>query len=573
MTAAGLPGKSRIRDLRHAAGAGLVALGLAMGAATQLLAQAPAARRAAPEASDGELIYQFANPGLYAIAREYFPSDEIGTPAKRIFRLTRDQIDQTVQSLLPKYFEQSVKTRMDRDPLQTNYEFAEMLGINNANFGGLSGWIGDIAQRVRKDPAGLFNCPEGAGKEACLRTEATAFVVKAYRGDVGAEKLARTVDFFLKGVSTSNLAQASGDLVEVVLNSPDFLFRKETDVTRTNRLTPAQLLQAVTYTMADAPPEQLGLDSRNAEAYLSRGERAAQTIAALKDSKEARAKLTRFFRAWLEIKEPGDFTISTQVFPEFTRQLSAAMLDETNRFLADKLAKPSPTLKDITQAGESFVSRPLEPIYATKAADASGMKAVALDASRRLGILSQPAVIASHSGPTDSRPIKRGVFWARKVMCMDLEPPPPDLHAKLYEMDGVTERQRIEQSTAGANCVGCHKIINPFGFFLEHYDALGRWRDKDNGHPIDPSIAVEFLDEGPKTAKTTVEALKTFTGSAMFKQCFVRQLFRFYMGREEKASDDPLLRHMFLEFAINDEQDILKVVYMLSSSDRIVRRQ
>ena len=198
---------------------------------------------------------------------------------------------------------------------------------------------------------------------------------------------------------------------------------------------------------------------------------------------------------------------------------------------------------------------------------------VNLDPAQRLGVFSQPAVIASHSGPTNTRPIKRGVFWVRKVMCMEMEPPPPDIHAKIYEMAGATERQKIESSTAGPACAGCHKIINPFGFFLESYDALGRWRTRDNNAPIDTSILINFLDEEPEKTASTVDALRNFTNSMMFKQCFVRQMFRYYMGRKEEASDDPLLRRMFFEFAHNDRQDILRAVWMLTSSDRIVRRQ
>ena len=173
----------------------------------------------------------------------------------------------------------------------------------------------------------------------------------------------------------------------------------------------------------------------------------------------------------------------------------------------------------------------------------------------------------------DSRPIKRGVFWVRKVMCMDLEPPPKDIHPKLYELTGATERQRIEQSTAGPNCAGCHKVINPFAFFQESYDALGRWRAEDKGLPIDTSMLIDFLDEDPVKTTSAVEALRTLTGSLMFKQCFVRQLFRFYMGRNEEPSDDQLLRRMFFEFAHKDEQDILGALRTLVSSDRIDRRQ
>ena len=106
----------------------------------------------------------------------------------------------------------------------------------------------------------------------------------------------------------------------------------------------------------------------------------------------------------------------------------------------------------------------------------------------------------------------------------------------------------------------------------ENYDAIGRWRTTDQGLPIDASISVSFLDEGPLTTSTPVDALKGFTGSMRFKQCFVRQLFRFYMGRDELPADDPVLRQMFFGFATNDEQDIVQLLRVLATSSGFSQR-
>jgi hypothetical protein len=106
----------------------------------------------------------------------------------------------------------------------------------------------------------------------------------------------------------------------------------------------------------------------------------------------------------------------------------------------------------------------------------------------------------------------------------------------------------------------------------ESYDAIGRYRTTDNGQPIDASIAVDFLDEGPFSASTSVEALKGFTRSWRFQQCFTRQLFRFYMGRDESEGDDPLLRTMFLDFARQDSQDLTGMLRTLAGSKSISDR-
>ncbi len=504
---------------------------------------------------------------IETLARQFFPSDERKAPAARLIRLTREQIDASLAVLLPGYGVKSVKSAIPRDPLQTNYEYADLVGLNASNMSGLTSWISEVSRRVRQNPTALIRC--ATVDDACLRTHARAFATKAFRGDAKPERVEKIVEFYVVGVKTVGLNQATADLVEVVLNSPDFLFRKEIETGAHDRLAPAQLLQAVTYTIADAPPDAVSLLSEKADQHLRNGTEAATTISALLQTQAARAKLQRFFKAWLEIKEPGDFTISQSVFPEFKPAYAASMLSEAQQFLTAQLSKPTPSLKDITQS----LAIDGEAAGETAVADPIAAKLAETETVARIGLLTMPAVLASHSGPTNSRPIKRGVFWARKVMCMEMEPPPKELHAKLYDMSGVTERHRIEQSTKGAACVGCHKIINPLGFFLESYDALGRTRTVDNGQPIDTGILIDFLGSTPVKTDTAVGAVKVLSSSAMFKQCFVRQMFRFYMARSEEPSDDPVLRRMFAAFATDDEQDILKALYALASSDRMVRRR
>lgn len=508
---------------------------------------------------------------LLAAAQKYFPEDAFAAPRKRIFRLTRTQLDNTVAKLLPGYVTRSVTTAMSRDPLQTNYEYADMLAFNAANLAGLSRWIEEIAANVAKKPAGVVACAAANPAPACLDAAARTFAARAFRGDIDEARLARLSAFYLAGVKASGFARATGDLVEVVLKSPDFLFRKEIDVDRGRLLSWAQMLQALSYTLADTPPESLVDQWADPDKLLRLREDADATIRRIVASPAARAKLVRFFKAWLEIKEPDGFTISPKIYPEFDERLATAMLEETDRFLHAHLDAAAPSLQAITQSTRTSVSKPLAALYALPAATADKPLPVDLDPTQRHGIFSLPAVIASHSGPTGTRPVKRGVFWVRKVMCMELEPPPQGTDTTLYPMQAATERQRIAEATRPKACMGCHKLIDPLGFFQESYDALGRWRTTDNGQPVDASMTIDFLDEGSVRTTTSVEALQALTGSLMFKQCFVRQLFRFYMGRGEEPSDDPLLRHLFIEFARND--NLLDLVARLAASDQMVRRQ
>jgi hypothetical protein len=263
--------------------------------------------------------------------------------------------------------------------------------------------------------------------------------------------------------------------------------------------------------------------------------------------------------------------LAPNVYAEFTPEVAAAVVDDTRRFLEQQLSLTEPILRDVTEATGALVSAPSAFLYGLKAAPKDGR--LALDPAQRLGIFSQPAVIASHSGPTTTRLVKRGVFFTRKVMCLPLGVPPADVNTTIPTSVTGTERERIESLTAEPRCLGCHSFINPFGFMQENYDAMGRFRTTDAGKPINASINVDFLDEGPLSASTPVDALRGFTRSLRFQQCFTRQLFRFYSGRDEAPEDDPLLRQLFFEFAQNDAQNLAKMLQTLASANSFDSRR
>ena len=510
-----------------------------------------------------------ATPTIAAMANEYFPGTaEVAAP-KRLVRLSRTQLDLTAQALLPTLTLASARTALPSDPLQTNYEYADNLSFNPANFTPFASWVAGIAASVKADPQAVVDCAASGNSPACLADRAKAFVRTAFRGTPSDAQLTRFADFFTASVAAVGLPGATADLVDVTLTSPGFAYRDEVLADSTGLLQPAQHLQQITYTLADAPPEAIGLSSATPGNYLASAAATQKTIDQVLASPEARDKLMRFFLAWLEVKEPDQFGLAASVFPEFTPAVAAAVVDETKAFLTRQLGKAAPKMTDLTETTQSLVSSAEAFLYGATAPTAPTL--LDLDPTQRLGIFTLPAVIASHSGPTTTRLVKRGVFFVRKVMCVPLGQPPQGVDTTLPTTAGVTERQRIESVTTQSPCSGCHGVINPFGFMQENFDAIGRWRTSDNGQPIDPSISVDFLDEGPVTTSSPVEALRTFTHSWRFQQCFARQLFRFYTGRDETSGDDPVLHQMLVDFA-NGGEDIVAMLRALASASTFSRR-
>jgi Protein of unknown function (DUF1588)/Protein of unknown function (DUF1592)/Protein of unknown function (DUF1585) len=503
------------------------------------------------------------------LAAQYFPGTVAADAPKRLVRLSRTQLDLTAKTVLPKLTIPSAVTAMPSDPLQTNYEYADYLTFNPANFTPFAGWVAAIAASAKAAPDKVIDCAAGGNAPTCLADKAKSFVRSAFRGTLSDAQLTRFADFFTASASAVGIPSATADLVDVTLTSPRFAFRDEVLTDTSGTLQPAEHLQHITYTLADAPPETIGLSSATPNTYVATADATQKTIDQVLASPEARNKLMRFFLAWLEVKEPDQFNIATSAFPEFTPAVAAAVVAETKTFLAQQLGKAAPRMTDLTEATQSIVNSAEAFLYGVTPPSTPTL--LDLDPTRRLGIFTQPAVIASHSGPTTTRLVKRGVYFVRKVMCVPLGNPPQGLDTTIPATAGDTERERIETVTAQPTCAGCHAYINPFGFMQENFDAIGRWRTTDNGQPIDASISVDFLDEGPLATSSPVEALRTFTHSMRFQQCFARQLFRFYTGRDEAKGDDPVLRKMLIDFT-NGGQDILAMLRALASSQSFSRR-
>lgn len=506
-----------------------------------------------------------ADPALFEVAMRHFPG-ELASPAPtRLARLTHRQLDLTTRALLPNLMFPEVASVLPRDPLQTNYEYADHLGFNAANFTPYLTWSSGVAtDAVSGAP---FGCSDATGAGSCDMNAVRAFVARAFRQAGTPEQLDRYVALFAASAAAVGPDQASKELVELVLTDPAYVFRDEVTLGPTGALLDPQRLQSLTYTLTDAPPFALGLTLADGSA----GALDDDLLMRVLSDPRARDKLARFFVAWLEVKEPDEFTIADAVFPEFTPALAEAMVAETDAFLRHQLEAVAPSLKSITQSTESFVSGALAEIYGVRPnRDPNGL--TQLDPNERFGILTQPAVITSHSGPSTTRLVKRGVFFTRKIMCIPLGAPPPGVDTTIPPDAGRTERERIEAVTNQPTCLGCHAYINPFGFMQESFDPIGRFVTETEGERIDPAVMLDLFEEGVINAQTTVEALSGLTNSMRFQQCFVRQLFRYYLGRDERTGDDPVLRQMFFAFARDGQQDMLAALRVLAGSTVMTHR-
>lgn len=126
-------------------------------------------------------------------------------------------------------------------------------------------------------------------------------------------------------------------------------------------------------------------------------------------------------------------------------------------------------------------------------------------------------------------------------MCLDPGPVPPGVNTVLPVVANQTERERMEGATKNAPCSNCHRVVNPFGFAFENFDSTGRWRAKDLGKPVNALVSMQFLGDANTVTNIPIDAINYFVATDKFRQCFAKQMFKSYTGRENEPADDNIL--------------------------------
>ncbi len=357
-------------------------------------------------------------------------------------------------------------------------------------------------------------------KEAEVRDVARKLARTAYRRPPTEAELDVLVKVFDLGMTNKLDRNAALRLMlKAVLVSPQFLFiTPSKDAPTGEKIVPLddyQLASRLSYllwaTMPDEELSKLADEGKLHEPEVLK----AQTKRLLAD-KRSRALFDGFGAQWLGTAELKDKTFDAQKFPQMTPELRTAMYDEARLFF-ESIVRENRSVVSFVNSDYTFLNGTLAKIYGLeKQITGDAMQKVKLTDANRGGILAMPGVLATTSFATRTSAVKRGVWVLEQVLGQRVPPAPPNVPA-LEKQDkrkvaNLTLRQRTELHRTNAVCANCHKILDPIGFGLENFDAIGRWRDKDeSGGPID---AVGELPGGkhfssPKELKALIAARET----------------------------------------------------------------
>ena len=340
----------------------------------------------------------------------------------------------------------------------------------------------------------------GADLRVAARSVAESLARKAYRRPPSDAELDVLLGVFDLG-RTNGLAynDALRLMAKAVLVSPQFLFitphGEGQPVGGIVRLDDHQLASRLSYllwsTMPDAELSGLADRGKLHDPAVLR----LQVKRLLKDPR-SRALFDGFGAQWLGLASLEGKTFDTVKFPQMNAEMRWAMYDEARLFF-ESIVRENRSVVRFVDSDYTFLNRTLAPIYGLEnTVTGSKMRRVKLTDPNRGGVLGMPGVLATTSFPNRTSPVKRGVWVLEQVLGEKVPPPPPNVPA-LEKQDQktvahLTLRQRTELHRTEAVCANCHKILDPIGFGLENFDAIGRWRDRD-----DTGGAIEAAGELP----------------------------------------------------------------------------
>ena len=402
---------------------------------------------------------------------------------------------------------------------------------------------GDTPSRGR-----IFVCrPDGpGGEEECAREILSTLMRRAYRRPVSAGDLAGPLAFWREGRAAGGFDHGVEQALAAVLVNPEFLFRVERDprdAAGAYRVSDLELASRLSFFLWSSIPDDELLDAA-VRGELSRpAELERQTRRMLADPRSYNLA-SNFAGQWLQLRNLASVSPNPRLFPDFDDNLRRALREETERFF-DSVLREGRGVADLLDADYTFLNERLAKHYGIPDVYGTRFRRVRLDpGSRRGGLLRHGSILSVTSYATRTSPVVRGVWVLSNVFGAPPPPPLPNVPA-LEENEVVANlpmRERLAAHRGNPVCANCHRTIDPVGFALENFDAVGRWRDHEgDAASIDVSGGLPLVGEFDG-----VDGLEAglLSRPDLFAGTIAEKLLTFALGRGVEHYDAPAIRRI-----------------------------
>ena len=416
---------------------------------------------------------------------------------------------------------------------------------------------GDSPSRRR-----IFICHPGAPENgpssadtACARRILSALARRAYRRPVTESDVRPLLDFYATARKEEGFDAGIEAALRRMLVSPDFLFRVEHEPSRVApgtayRISDFELASRLSFFLWSSIPDDVLLDAA-ASGRLSEPAVLERQVQRMLADRRSRSLVANFAGQWLWVRNIRLHTPDPAIFPDFDENLREAFAREIELFLESQVREDR-SVRELLDADYTFLNERLARHYGIANVYGNHFRRVALTDTARRGLLGKGGLLTVTSYPHRTSPVFRGKWLLENILGAPPPPPPPDVPAlqERGEHDAPKSvRERMEQHRANPACAACHKVMDPLGFALENFDAIGRWRTSDGGGPIDPSgtLANGAAVDGPATlARALLERRDGFVTTVTEK------LLTYGVGRGVESYDAPAIRRIVGEAAAND---------------------
>lgn len=402
--------------------------------------------------------------------------------------------------------------------------------------------VGPYDQKVgpsKESLAKVFTCGhlDGSHNEACPRKIVGDMARRAFRRPVTEVDLEPYLGLFAKSQrSGATFNDSIAGALQALLVSPDFLFRIEnsgssdTQIAGAVRINEHELASRLSYFLWSSTPDDELLGLADQGKLREPAVMEAQVRRMMKDPK-AQALVKNFGGQWLETRRLESVAPDYDKFPEFEEYLRMSMEKETELLFAHILDNDLSILEFI-DADYSFLNQRLAELYGIDGVDGPEFRKVDLTETQRRGVLTHASVLTVSSYTTRTSPVLRGKWVLENILNAPPPPPPPNVPAleDAKTEKGASLREQMAAHRANATCASCHARMDPIGFGLENFNAIGAWRDKDGEFDIDPAGE---LPDG-----------RTFSGSKDLIQLILADKDDFAEGLTEKMLTYALGRGM-----------------------------
>ncbi len=352
-------------------------------------------------------------------------------------------------------------------------------------------------------------------------------------------------------------------IVVLALKSPGFLYLG------LNREHPDQrdVAERLSFTLWDSLPDR-ELRKAAREGNLKSGEQIAAQVERMLTDGRTRAKVQQFLQHWLQMDRTEPVPKDASLFPGFKPEIIADLRTSLNVFLEDTVWNGNSDYRNLLLADDLFLNWRLAEFYGASSnrtealarlkqeqnreLDEDDFVKVRLDGQQRSGVLTHPYLLSAFSYQKLTSPIHRGVFLTRNIVGRSLRPPPMAMSFNDAEFaPNLTMREKVTQLTKSQACQACHSVINPLGFSLESFDAVGRFRNVENDRPV--NAASDYLtDDGQTVRLSGARDVAEFAlKSDQAQNAFIEQMFHYLVKQPIAAFGTDVTDRLRAEFAVS----------------------